>query len=97
MRISDWSSDVCSSDLPWSESEAALLRLAETADNPSDDVAFDYVNPTTGGPVMPTIGCRIQMIRAGVRTKAHRHSAVSVYHVFRGSGSTVIEDRQNVV
>jgi gentisate 1,2-dioxygenase len=76
---------------PWSETEEALHRLAETSDDPFDDIAFDYVNPTTGGPVMPTIGCRIQMIRAGVHTKAHRHSAVSVHHVFRGSGSTVID------
>ena len=76
---------------PWAETEAALHRLAEVSNDPYDDIAFDYVNPTTRGPVMPTIGCRIQMIRAGVRTKAHRHSAVSVHHVFRGSGAIVID------
>lgn len=76
---------------PWAETEGALHHLSQTTEDPFDDIAFDYVNPSTGGHVMPTIGCRIQMLRAGVHTKAHRHSYVSVYHVFRGSGSTVID------
>lgn len=79
---------------PWAETEAALHRLARFDGDPYDDIAFDYVNPTTGGPVMPTIGCRIQMIRRGIRTKAHRHSSVSVYHVFRGTGATVVDGIQ---
>lgn len=75
----------------WADTEAALHRLAEVDEDPFDDIAFDYVNPTTGGHVLPTIGCRIQMLRAGVRTRAHRHASVSVYHVFRGAGATVID------
>jgi gentisate 1,2-dioxygenase len=43
---------------------------------------------------MPTIGCRIQMLRPGVHTRAHRHSYVSVYHLFRGRGSTIVEGVQ---
>lgn len=76
---------------PWSEAEEALHRLAKIEEDPYDDIAFDYINPATGGHVMPTIGCRIQMLRAGIRTKAHRHSSVSVYHVFRGTGATIID------
>lgn len=79
---------------PWSETEEALHHLAQADEDPFDDIAFDYVNPTTGGHVMPTIGCRIQMLRGGVHTKAHRHSSVSVYHVFRGAGATVIDGVQ---
>jgi gentisate 1,2-dioxygenase len=78
----------------WSQTEAALDRLARISADPFDDVAFDYVNPTTGGHVLPTIGCRIQLIRAGVETKSHRHSSVSVFHVFRGAGSTVVDGVQ---
>lgn len=79
---------------PWAETEAALYRLAHHDADPYDDIAFDYVNPTTGGPVMPTIGCRIQMIRRGIHTKAHRHAHVSVYHVFRGAGATIVDGVQ---
>jgi len=76
---------------PWAETEQALHRMARLEVDLFDDVAFDYTNPLTGGHVMPTIGCRIQIIRPGVHTSAHRHAYVSVYHVFRGRGSTIID------
>lgn len=76
---------------PWAETEAALRRLATVDADRFDDVVFDYVNPSTGGPVMPTIGCRIQMIRQGIHTRAHRHSYVSVHHVFQGAGATIVD------
>jgi len=76
---------------PWSETEKALHRLAEIEADPFDDIAFDYTNPTTGGHVLPTIGCRIQMVRRGIHTRAHRHSYSSIFHVFRGEGATVID------
>lgn len=76
---------------PWVETEKALHRLAEIEADPFDDIAFDYTNPTTGGHVLPTIGCRIQMLRAGIHTRAHRHSYSSVYHAFRGSGATIVD------
>jgi gentisate 1,2-dioxygenase len=78
----------------WSETEAALRQMAKVEPNPFDDVAFDYINPSTGGHVLPTIGCRIQMLRPGVHTRAHRHSYASVFHVFRGEGSTIVDGVQ---
>jgi len=79
---------------PWQETERALRRLATVAADPFDDVAMDYVNPRTGGWVLPTIGCRIQMLRAGVHTRAHRHAYVSVYHVFRGRGLSIVDGNE---
>lgn len=76
---------------PWADTERALRQLAAVAPDPFDDIAFDYVNPTTGGAVLPTIGCRVQMIRPGVRTRAHRHSYVSVYHAFHGVGASIVD------
>lgn len=77
---------------PWSQSEPELARLAADAQSdPFDDIVFDYTNPLTGGHVLPTIGCRIQLLRPGVRTRAHRHAYTSVYHVFRGTGSTIVD------
>jgi len=46
----------------------------------------------TGAPVLPTIGCYLQMIRPGVETRAHRQTSTAVYHVVRGSGSTTIDE-----
>ena len=59
--------------------------------DPFDDVMLEYVDPTTGGPAFATMGCYLQMIRPGVRTKAHRQASSAVYHVVRGSGSTAID------
>jgi gentisate 1,2-dioxygenase len=80
---------------PWTASERALKHLARLGEaSPYDDVAFEYTNPSTGGHALPTIGCWIQMFRPGVHTKAHRRNTVSVYQVFRGRGSTIVDGVQ---
>jgi len=78
----------------WTATERALNNLAKVDASPFDDVALEYVNPTTGGPVLPTIGCRAQLIRRGVRTVAHRHTTSAVYHVFEGRGYSVINGQR---
>src|SRR5262249_7261158 len=62
--------------------------------DPFDDIGFFYSNPATGGHVLPTIGCRIQMIRPGTHTRAHRHSTTTVHNVFRGRGSVIVDGVQ---
>ncbi len=75
----------------WESTYSTLLALAELEPSPFDDILLEYVDPATGGPALRTIGCYIQMIRPGVRTRAHRHNACAVYHVVLGSGSTTID------
>ncbi len=75
----------------WETTSKALLALGELEPSPFDDVMMEYVDPTTGKPALPTIGCYIQMIRPGVRTRPHRHNACAVYHVVQGSGNTTID------
>jgi gentisate 1,2-dioxygenase len=79
---------------PWDRTLKALHDLAKIDASPFDDVAFEYTNPTTGGPVLPTIGCWIQMLRPGIATKAHRHCSSSVYHVVRGRGHSIVDGVQ---
>lgn len=79
---------------PWTQTEPALHELARFDASPFDDVAFQYTNPATGGHVLPTIGCWIQMLRPGSHTQAHRHTTSAVYHVFRGRGSTIVDGVQ---
>jgi gentisate 1,2-dioxygenase len=74
----------------WQDTYAALKRLAEKIPDPYDGVALDYIDPLTGGPTFPTLLCRIQMLRCGEQTMSHRHRSTSIYHVFRGSGTTTI-------
>ncbi len=75
----------------WEAARAALDRLAGVEASPFDDVIFEYVAPGTGKSPLATLGCYIQMIRPGVRGRAHRHTSSAVYVVVEGSGSTVIE------
>ena len=39
---------------------------------------------------LPTMSCRVQLLRANEQTKSHRHTSTSIYHAFRGSGTTII-------
>ena len=78
----------------WARTEEALRRLATVDASPWDDVAMEYINPHTGGPVMPTIACWIQLLRPGVRTSAHRHTGSAVYLAFDGQGTSVIDGQR---
>jgi gentisate 1,2-dioxygenase len=75
----------------WPPTLAALERLTEADDTPYDGRALAYTNPTSGGAVMPTIDCSVSLLPAGSRTKAHRHTTNTLYHVVEGSGYSVID------
>jgi gentisate 1,2-dioxygenase len=77
----------------WSDTYASLQRLARTSGNPFDGAALEFVNPATGGSTLPTMSCRVQMLRPNEKTKSHRHTGTSIYHAFRGSGTTSISGK----
>lgn len=52
--------------------------------------AIRYVNPTTGNDVMPTIRCEFHRLRAGVETAPRQEVGSSVFQVFEGTGSVVL-------
>lgn len=78
----------------WTRTEAALSALPEASATPHDDLLLAYINPCTGGPVLPTIGCTAQRLRPGVHTRAHRHASSSVYFVIAGNGFSVIDGQR---
>jgi gentisate 1,2-dioxygenase len=79
----------------WGPTYESLKRLASvSAGSPYDGVLMHYINPMTGGPVMPTIGASMQMLRAGEHTQAHRHTGSYLYQVAKGSGFSVIGGRR---
>lgn len=74
----------------WSDTERALTNLAKVDASPFDDVALEFTNPHTGGPVMKTMTCWIQMLRPGIKTRAHRQVNSAVYYAHEGQGATII-------
>lgn len=77
---------------PWEDTYRTLQALAAAEGDPYDGVLLRYVNPRTVGATLRTFACEIQMLRPGEKTKAHRHTSSTIYHVFRGSGRTVVEE-----
>jgi gentisate 1,2-dioxygenase len=74
----------------WRRTEEQLYAAAKDHDGaPTDGVIFEYTNPLTGGPVLPTMSCYVQL-KPGVHTAAHRHTSSAIYHVVRGGGYSVI-------
>jgi gentisate 1,2-dioxygenase len=76
---------------PMSEARAALERLmAAGSGSAFDGAIIEYTNRLTGGPVMPTIACYLQLLRPGEATRAHRHVCCTNYHVVEGDGYSVV-------
>jgi gentisate 1,2-dioxygenase len=79
----------------WAPTYEALVRLSgASAGSPFDGIMMDYINPSTGGPVMPTIGASMQMLRPNEHTKAHRHTGSFVYQCCKGQGYSIINGRK---
>jgi gentisate 1,2-dioxygenase len=49
------------------------------------------VNPTTGGDVMPTIRAEFHRLERDVSTRSRREVGSSVYQVFEGTGTFVLD------
>ena len=76
----------------WTETEKAFAGIADNATgSETEGIVLEYTNPWTGGPVMPTIGCRIARLKPGFRGLAHRHTPSTIYHVVRGEGVTIVD------
>ena len=75
----------------WGDTLKALNAMAEAdVSDPHDGILLDYTNPLTGGPTMPTISCRAQMLRPGAETRPHSHTSSTIYHVVEGEGVTTV-------
>ena len=80
---------------PMSEMRAALQRLAaaNTADA-GEGIVLEYTNRVTGGPVMPTIACHMQLLRPGEKTQARRRVCCTNYHVVEGAGYSMVDGQR---
>lgn len=83
----------------WQYTDAALTQqlLLEDEGQPATvaqgHAAVRYVNPTTGGDVMPTIRAEFHRLREGVQTETRREVGSTVFQVFEGRGAVVMDGR----
>ena len=70
------------------DTDAALSALLRARGGPM--ASIEFVNPSTGGSALPTLGCEMHRLVAGERTPARRRVGSAVWVVFSGAGSSVI-------
>jgi gentisate 1,2-dioxygenase len=76
---------------PYDRTREALATLAQNnAPDPCHGHKMRYVNPASGGHVMPTIGAFIQLLPGGMATASYRCTDSTVYVVVEGTGSSTI-------
>jgi gentisate 1,2-dioxygenase len=78
----------------WEQAEAALEAMRSTEGSAFDGILLEYRHPQTGGPVLPTMACLVQLLRPNEHTKTHRHTGSAVYYVVKGEGYTVIDGKR---
>ena len=72
---------------PWDQAYPALRRLMARPPGRHTLTSLEYSNPFTGGPALATLGCLLQGLPAGARTRPRRETASSVIVVARGTGT----------
>jgi gentisate 1,2-dioxygenase len=81
----------------WEHTDRALANQLEVeaegcpATLEPGHAAIRFSNPTTGGDVMPTIRAEFHRLRPGTETVARREVGSSVWQVFSGTGSIIVD------
>jgi len=78
---------------PWQETHDTLMALkdSEDGDDPFDGIQLSFAHSVDGGATLPSFACELQMLTPQRKTRAHRHLSTTIYHVFRGSGRTIVD------
>jgi gentisate 1,2-dioxygenase len=74
----------------WDTSYSALRDLRGCGTDPHEAVRLEYVNPLTGGHVLPTMACYLSLLDPAASTAALRHTSSTVFCVVRGSGHSIV-------
>lgn len=79
---------------PYARSREALAKLARST--PLDTVhgyKMQFINPTNGGPAMPTMAAFIQWLPQRFSGMQYRSTDGTVFHAIEGSGTCVVGDK----
>lgn len=79
----------------WRDTLHALNAMSAAGHkDPHEGVLVEYINPLTGGPTLPTIGCRAQLLAPGEMTRPLRCTSGTIYHVVQGQGVTIVGQKK---
>jgi gentisate 1,2-dioxygenase len=95
-RVADQNGRAMPFTYKWRDTLQALKGMALSGEkDPFDGILLEYANPLTGGPTMPTIGCRAQWLGPGESTRPHSHTSSTIYHVVQGRGATTVGKKKD--
>jgi gentisate 1,2-dioxygenase len=78
---------------PFERSREALEKMREAGDiDPYQGYKLEYINPSTGGPAMPTMSSFLQLLPKGFATESYRATDAAVYCVAEGKGTVRVGD-----
>ena len=73
---------------PYERTREVLGRLKDHSElDPCHGLKMQYVDPTTGGPAMPTISAFMQLLPAGFTTDSYKTTAGTIYCPVEGTGT----------
>ncbi|PBC51544.1 cupin domain-containing protein [Rhodococcus sp. ACPA1] len=75
------------------QADAAVEQAKGLEPDPRDDVILEYQSPVGGGPALPSMSMKAQIVRPGFRGLEHRHSGSKVYYAVSGSGTMTVNGR----
>ena len=79
---------------PYDPSRAKLAQMAASgAADARFGVKFEYRNPQTGSPVLPTIGAWLQLLPKGFKGQPYRSTDATIFCAVEGHGTSTIGDR----
>ena len=79
---------------PYAQTRDALAGLKKANEvDPCHGIKMQYINPTNGGPVMPTIDCYMQLLPKGFKSETFQSTAAWIYSVVEGTGKTIVGDK----
>ncbi|MGA1837662.1 cupin domain-containing protein [Herbiconiux sp. 11R-BC] len=79
---------------PYDVARVALDTFHDAEGAPVTGSTLEYVNPLTGGHVIPTLASYLTLIPEGGRSVRERHTPSKVYCVLEGSGYSLIEGKR---
>ena len=81
----------------WADTLRSLKAAAAgkcPASSPVDGVMLEYLNPLTGGSVLPTLSCRVQLLPPGFVGEKTRRTSSAIHFCVQGAGRTVFDSTE---
>lgn len=75
---------------PYARSREALVALSRSDDaDPKRGWCMEYIDPTTGGPILPTLSAYLSLLPKGFKGETRRTTEAQVFSVVEGTGRLV--------